>query len=333
MPDEEKNINKLMLGQIKKRVKVFNPSRKTHLMSITVNAAYLCGQQHVCIIGGSLKPIPSKFPEHTKVTANKILPAVVNDIAVSTKTSPTFDIIPAGTDEDDKATAKAGQKIFPYLQRINDKHLDRGSAVLWYDLDGVGWRKVYWNPFHKVVGENPPEGEEGHNPNLKPFEPIFQGEVVEEPVPNNELIYDDRIKDLRKLPWIIHNKTITVAEVAQRFGKEVANSIPESALHESRPNKDSFEVQIMGELARFSQVFTDTDEKTGEFLNDDKLVNYYEFWHKPDKNMPQGAYAVVLGDIDEGENAVIPENKPYPAEQYPHRPTENHTGPTVTERI
>lgn len=319
MPEEEqKDINKLMLDLIKKRVKANNPARKTRLLSIKINAAYLCGEQNLHVIGGALKEIPSKFPEHTKVRANKIWPAVVHDIAVSTKTNPTFDIIPAGTDEDDKATAKACDKIFPYIQRINDPHLHRKAVVMWYDLDGIGWRKVYWNPYHKAVGENPLPTEEGHNPNLKPLEPIFQGEVILEPVPNNELIWDFRLKDPRKLPWIIHNKTITLGEVAQRFGKEVADSIPEAALHDNIEPDDSFEIKVMGKLHNFSQVYASTD-KTEDLLKTDKLINYYEFWHIIDKNMPQGAYAIALGDMDEGENAILVENRPYPAEQYPHK--------------
>ena len=164
---EQTEINKLMLDLIKKRVKANNPTRKARLLSIKVNAAYLVGEQNLHVIGGALKPIPSKFPEHTRVIANKIWPAVVNDIAVSTKTNPTFDIIPAGTDEDDKATAKACDKIFPYIQRINDPHLHRKAAVLWYDIDGVGWRKIYWNPNHKAIGQNPLPGEEGHKDSVR----------------------------------------------------------------------------------------------------------------------------------------------------------------------
>jgi len=317
---EQKDINKLMLDLLKNRVKAFNPYRKTRLLSIKANASYLCGQQNVQIIGGMLKPIPSKFPEHTKVIANKILPAVINDIAVATKTSPTFDIIPAGTDEDDKATTKACQKIFPYIQRMNDPHLHRKGVVLWYDIDGVGWRKVYWNPYHKIIGENPLPNEEGHNPELKPLEPLYQGEVIIELVPNNELIWDYRIKDLSKLPWIIHHKTVTLGEIRRRFGKDIANQIPSSLLHEgNNQNQDgSFEVQVMGELAAFSSIYTSTGDRTENLSDNDKLVNYYEFWHIMDQNMPQGAYAVALGDID-SENAVLAANQPYPKEQYPHQ--------------
>jgi len=35
--------------------------------------------------------------------------------------------------------------------------------------------------------------------------------------------------------------------------------------------------------------------------------------------MPQGAYAIVLGDIESDELSLIVENGPYPIEQYPHR--------------
>ena len=89
-------------------------------------------------------------------------------------------------------------------------------------------------------------------------------------------------------------------------------------LHDNINSEDSFEIQVMGKLQSFSQIYTST-EKAEDLLRADKLVNYYEFWHIIDRNMPQGAYAIALGDMSEGENAILAENKPYPVEQYPHR--------------
>lgn len=305
-PTTEENIDAQIKKLIQKRVKSFNGFRRAHLVSVKANIAYLCGRQNIRLVGNRIIPIESKEPEHTRVMANKIEPAVRNDIAVATKTSPKFDIVPASTSEDDKATAKAGEKILPYLQRINDPHLHRKSVVLWYDLDGVGWRKVYWNPQYKAT-----VGEDG---NL-----AFEGEVVVEPVPNNELIFDYRSKNLRKLSWIIHHKTVTMGWIKKNEGEEKASQIQPEAIHE-KSDENSFEVDVMGKFAGWTENFVVSPKEidSHELLENDKLVNRYELWHVVDGNMPQGAYAVVYGDVDSEENLLVAHNHPYPQQQYPH---------------
>lgn len=316
--DEQSELDDMMMRLVKRKVEAFNPFRRAQLLETTANIAYLCGIQNIGIRGGTIVPLPQTGKYFVPVIANKLLPAVTNDIAVSTKAKPTFDIIPAGTDEDDEATAKICEKILPYLQRINDPHLHRKAVVLWYDIAGIGWRKTYWNPNYKVMGRNPLPDEEGHNPDLPPMAPVFQGEVIVEHIPNNEFIYDWRIKNPRRLKWGIHHKSITVGEVRERFGDEIAAQIPQGVQREKDQGKNSFEIKIANKFAGLSQqlVSTPPDPEEGKLIENDKFVDYYEFWHVIDKNMPQGAYAVGLGDLDKLVAAV---NQPYPEEQYPHK--------------
>ena len=304
MPVKEQNeLDKAMAAIIRGRTKAFQAKNKRDMLQIKANIAYLCGHQNIEHKNGTLVPLAKTY--ETAVVANKILPAVTNDISVSTKSQPKFDIVPSGTDEDDKATAKTCQKILPYLQRINDKNLERKAVVLWYDLAGVGWRKVYWSPEDKITGYD--EG----------GEPVFQGEVRLEHIPNNELIYDSRQTDHKTRKWIIHAKTITIGEVRSRFDSDIAFELSKKALYE-RPTTESFEAQVMGDFAIVSGNIAPSSKKPSgsDMLDDDKLIGYWEFWHIPDRNMPQGAYAVALGnDLDD---LFVVVNEPYPREQYPH---------------
>lgn len=306
MPDidtEQKAADESMKKLLRRKIEGFNPYRQSRLLTTKANIAYLCGHQNIEVLNGTIQPLRQQYC--TQVTWNKVLPAVGNDIAVATKTAPKWEVIPDGTDEDDKATAKAGNKILQYLMRINRFHEQRKSIVLWYDIDGIGWRKIYWNPYHKVTGRD----ETG--------EPVFQGEVVTEHIPNTELIYDWRQKKIDKLEWFIHPKTITMGEVKKKWGDVVASKIPKSALRDKISDKDSFEVEVMGEFQQLSETITPKtpDPKEGELIENDKLVNCYEFWHIITKSMPQGSFAVGLGDP---KKLTIVENKPYPIEQYPH---------------
>lgn len=313
---ESQDANEVMREIIRKKIKAFNPYRRSRMLEIKANIAYLCGHQNIQVRNGQIEPLQS--PYATAVVANKIWPAVMNDIAVATKAAPKFDVVPSGTDEDDKATAKAGEKILPYLQRVNDPHLHRRSVILWYDIAGVGWRKTYWKPNAKLLGYNPLPEQEGNNPDIGPMEPLFRGEVTVEHTPNPELVFDWRQKNLHNLKWIIQHKTITLAEVKSLLGSDVADSIPEKAL-QTKP-EESFETEIMGDFSRLSKSLVAATPKPNEsdLTRLDKHIDYYEFWHVPDKNMPQGAFAVGLGDIEKSSDFVLPVNGPYPKEQYPH---------------
>lgn len=302
MLTETEQLNEQMTQIIEKKVRAFGTWRKHRLTSIKCNIAYLCGKQNIHLQGGEVMPIPEDSQYWYPVTANKIFPAVRNDIAVATKGRPTVDIFPAGTDEDDKATAKACQKILPYLQRINGESLGRETVVLWYDIDGVGWRKTYWCPKHHIWGWD------------KEGEPVWEGEVVIENVPNIELIFDYRVKDLSKIQWIIQHKVITYAEVVKIAGEEwVAENLEDKSFRLGLA-QDTFDHELMNLFTNLSDQMIANNPKVeaGDMSQDDKVTDYYEFWHIPTPSMPMGAYAVKIGE-------KLFKNDPYPMEVYPHK--------------
>lgn len=296
----EDSQNEEMKKLIISRRDTFNAHRRSRMLQTKANIAYLVGYQNIQITNNTIVPLPQQYA--TSVVANLILPSVVNDIAISQKVPPMYDIVPAGTAEDDRATAKACQKILPFLQRVNKKDLHRSSVILWYDLDGVGWRKVWWNPKWKVTGFE----EDG--------QPIYEGEVRVEHVPNNELIFDHRVKNLNNLDWIIHAKTVTVGFVRQHFGEEVADNLPKTNTNSSAAKgNDEFEVEIMSSFQNFQENVHPPSPKneTDKLVDEDKEVDYYEYWHKPSASLPQGAFSVMIGE-------TIVMNVPFPIDEYPH---------------
>ncbi|MCE5185032.1 MAG: hypothetical protein LLF76_02780 [Planctomycetaceae bacterium] len=301
-----------MAELILKRIHSFGEYRRAGMVEIRANIAYLCGHQNIQVQQGHIVPLPETY--RTPIVANKILPAVVNDMAVASKTPPRYDVIPDTTDETDKATAKAGDRIIKYLQKVNGRDLGRKGAVLWYDIAGTGWRKIYWNPYFEIQGYNPQPDQEGFNPNMEPGQPVFRGEVVIDNVPNSELIFDHRCKDLKKLQWIIHAKTITVGEIKSRYGKDALQGVGPNCIKDGYNGLNEFEVEILGDFAQLSANITNAINSPGVTpgFEDDKTANYYEFWHVPSVTMPMGAYVVMVG------NKVII-NQPYPIQSYPHQ--------------
>lgn len=319
MKDEQSGmIAKIM----RKRIDTFNIPRRTNLLEIKANISYLIGEQNIKLLGGQILPLEKE--RAIESSANVILPAVQKDIAVGTTISPSFDIVPAGTDDDDKATAIIGMKIYKYLQRKIGKDLKRGEAILWYDISGVGWRKVYYDPDYAVLGVNPPPVDENnqpvnsHIPSIPVGDAITEGEVVIDCIPTNQLIYDFRVSDLRKLDWIIHAKRVTQQWVVDTFGLEVTNKLISKFNTAGTSCESQFEANVMG---TFGSMFgPSVDQIQGQSkmsstahmqLDTDKQIDYYEYWAKPTKSNPTGNFAVMLGD-------QVVAHSPYPTENYPH---------------
>jgi hypothetical protein len=297
---------------IKSRVKTFNPFRRSRIVEWNANIAYLCGHQHLGLRGGHIVRRTNLSPFTS--TVNKLAPAVRNDVALATKVPPKFDVTPDSTDENDKATAVAAEKMLSYLRRLNDFDTQRGKIILWYDISAIGWRKQWWDPFYKLIGHNPEPEQDGHNPEMEPGAPIYQGEAISEFVPTNELIYDWR-QNTDRLPWIIHASPMTKAEARIRW-EEKADLIPESEFIDPSSGQSEFEIKLFNEFEQFTTGLAGTTIRidTGEMSTDDKLIMIYEAWQVRDSNYPLGGYWVMAGL----ENGVVMQNVPYPIEQYPH---------------
>jgi hypothetical protein len=300
---------------IHSRVKTFNPFRRTRIPEWNINIGYLCGHQYLGMQGGIVVERPSKDLTPFATTVNKIGPAVRNDVAMATKVPPVFDVVPETTDHNDRATAIAGQKMISYLRKLNNFDAARGKVIIWYDIAAIGWRKQYWDPYHKVIGHNPELEQDGHNPNMEAGQPIYQGEAISKHTPTNELIYDWR-QDTDNLPWMIHARPMTKAEIMIRFGQEKAALIPEGEFIDPNTGMDEFEIRLYNEFHQFTEQTTGAKPQldSTELGQNDKQVMVYELWQVRDNNYPMGMYAVMAG-LDTG---IILQDSPYPIEQYPH---------------
>lgn len=304
--------NEAVLEIMKSRIRTFNPFRRSRIPEWNINIAYYCGFQNI-LFDGHLYIDPSKKGPFNTIV-NKIFPAVRNDIAMGTKVPPKFDVVPDTTDENDRKTAMAGEKMSGYLRRINDFDKQRGKLIMWYDIANISWRKQWWDAEYKVTSVNPEEGEEGHDPNMPAGQPIYEGEALSEFTPTNELIWDWRL-NTERLPWIIHAKPMTKAELLIRY-PETAQNIPVGEFMEPNSTLNEFEIRVFNE---FSQLSTNAGGKpipdVSEMSENDKEIMVYEMWQIRDRNWPMGVFSVAAGTPDK---LYALQNIPYPIEQYPH---------------
>lgn len=308
---------------IQGRLDTYNIKRRQQLLEIRTNICYLVGEQNIRLVGDTICPLDKE--REINSVANVILPAVQKDAAMATQVQPRFEVVPAGTDQDDRATAIAARKIHKYLNRIHGEDMKRGQMMLWYDIAGVGWRKVYYNHNARVIGINPgPQNEDGspnpsHIPELQVGAAIMEGEVELEVIPPNQLIWDYRESELEKLQWIIHCKQVSASYVLDRFGADIHRKL--SGQYTNATKESRFEA---GVLSRFQSAFSGRDDTEQRLftvkdsgtldvkLDADKYIDYYEYWERPTKSNPAGMFAIMLG------NQVVL-HEPYPVDEYPHQ--------------
>lgn len=308
---------------IRKRIETYTYQRRTQLLEIQANICYLVGEQNIQLVGENIRPLDQERVIDS--IANVILPAVQKDVAVGTQVAPRFDIVPAGSDADDRATAIACQKIRKFHERILGKDLKRGEAIMWYDIAGVAWRKTYWDADAVVLGANPAKVDEetgepnpAHIPGLKVGDAIMEGEVAIDVIPPNQLIYDYRMTDLFKLPWMIHAKQVTATYVVDTFGPDIASKL--TSQFTTTTKESQFEAGVQNRFETLYNNFSADKQRihTPKMshtvmmqLDADKVIDYYEFWQKPSKTSPAGMVAVMLG-------TQVVAHGPYPIEIYPH---------------
>jgi len=309
---EENQRDEAVRDIMESRIKTFNPFRRERIPEWNINIAYLCGHQNIGWNGTNLRVIKGASPFN--IVVNKIGPAVRNDVAMATKVPPKFDVVPDTTDENDKATAVAGDKMAGYLRRINDFDKSRGKIIIWYDIASIAWRKQYWDAQYKMIGLNPDEEDPNHNPELPVGEPIYQGEALSEHTPTNEVIWDWR-QNTERLPWIIHARPVTYGDLLKKY-PEKAPLINEAAFLDPNSGMNEFEIKVFNEFSQFAGNSTGSKTKadSSQMAKRDKEVMVYEFWQVADGNWPEGVFATMAGT----EPGVVLENGPYPIESYPH---------------
>lgn len=320
VPEIVQSIAKIIQG----RIDSFNLHRRSLMIETKANISYLVGEQKIELVGDNI--VPSMKERTIDCTINVLLPAVQKDIAVATSRPPAFDIVPAGSDDDDKATAIVARKGYKHIMRMNGEDLKRGDTVLWYDLSGVGWRKTIWNPNAKVIGINPPEKDElgqvmpQHVEGMEVGSALMEGEIEIIAVPTSQLIYDFRSDDLTKLFWIIHAKRVSSSWVLNTFGQEIHDKLSAQFSQDGNSREKEFETNIMNRFTDIYQTHNDGSQRMvtpKQFnsnnikLDSDRFIDYYEYWAKPTKENPTGTYAIMLG-------TQLVYHMPYPIESYPH---------------
>lgn len=270
---------------------LFERARKARLQFETqwyMNIAFYFGKQNVQWAPGALgqwsrlwePPAPSW---RVRLIANRVRPLIRTELAKVTKEKPTGFVIPATTDDDDLAAARAAEQIWEHLWRDlgMNKHIRR--AVFWKLLCGTAFIKDWYDPSITDSSD-------------------VKGAIQVEPVtPFHLLVPDIQEEELENQPYLIHYYAKEPDWVKSRYKKDVK---PDSSTQST-----ILEQKFLNALGIQNQP------------KEHILVK--EAWIKPCKKYPQGTVVTWAGDtlLVEPTNGWPYTHKQYPFTKLDHLPS------------
>lgn len=226
------------------------------------NLAFYFGKQYVQWTNKVADPglqrmiEPTVPPWRVRMISNKIKPMIRKELAKVTKEKPQPFVIPASTDDDDLAAARAGEAIFEHLTR--ELHFDRilTRTQFWTSLCGTAFIKDWYDD------------------TLADDEGVMGSICVETVNPFQFYIPDPQEEELEHQPYSVHVLAKTPEYVEQTWGKTVAP--------DSRTGAGLLEQRFL-----FSMGVQELPQS---------FVAVKEVWIKPCKKFKDGAVITYAGD-------------------------------------
>lgn len=246
---------------------------------------------------------PPTPPWRARLVSNKIRPYVRKEIAKLIKEKPQPFVIPASTDDDDLAAARAGEAIFEHLTRVLGYDPILRRSMFWMVICGTSFVKDWYDPFLT--------DDEG-----------VQGKCCIEPVtPFQLFVPDTQEENIDNQPYVIHELGKDPHWVEQVYGVAVPpDSSAGSGLLEQR-----FLNAVGGQAAP------------------KRYVSVKECWIKPCKKFPDGAVITWAGEtllskgIDPDDKKAKPKwpftYKDFPFTRFSHIPTGAFYGGSAVEDV
>jgi hypothetical protein len=256
-----------------------------------INLAFYAGRQNVSLVptgatfNSGIKLYVPKAPYYrSRPIFNRIRPIIRKERAKLTAQKPSASIIPATSDDQDQAAAKAGEQIWESVFRRKKLELIHSQAQTWARVCGNGFTKCYWDPT-------------AVNPDSKDQLGDFCYEVV---TPFHLYVPDLLVTDIEDQPYVIQVTTKTPEWVKLNYP---GIKVEPNCMEASDILDDSF-LNLVG---------------AGGYRKNSVLC--YEVWVKPGsvEFLPNGGMFQIVGD-----NLVqYVEGNPYIHQQYPYAKLDN----------
>jgi len=318
------------ISDVKKKYDDWKRFRQPHERQWFVNASFARAQQYVDVsMRDHRMGLPPDLPSHrVRIVANKILPKLRARRSKFLKNRPTWIVVPASPDQDDKMNARATQKGLDYLWRKLQLDLAHLEAILWAEVCGRGYWWIYWDPKSRgrVGVPDPVTGK-------VTVQSAELGDcAVEVGTPFEVLVGDPNKVRISDMPEIIRVKLRRVDEMKARY-PNFASYIKGG----SEEGEDPFQYETkIGTLNASGYGMRGLETKE-EQKKDKCLV--IEYFQRPSADLPDGRYTVICGDILLKDEMSLPYGfgdmqNPYPVVEFIDMPIAGqYYGTTLIEQL
>ena len=258
-----------------------------------LNSAFFVGQQWLFWNGGRLDR-PVLEPWRRTPVDNRFMPILTGRTARKTKDRPSFVVQPATADEDDRDAALIGEKVLEYDWRHMGLQAKLYNAILFSEIMGAGFWKIYWDP---TLGKSvevivdPETGEAMTREDGTPIKVsdlgqipaglgsrrIAQGDLVVDVLSPFEILPDPLATSLDTAEWIIEEKVRSLEYVKRRWDYDATADAPAQV--------GPVESRLFSSL-----------HYSGDQAEEYKGVKVYELWMRPCSKYPEGMRAVWAND-------------------------------------
>ncbi len=284
-PEQQERIS-----YVRERYNRWRQDRQPHERQWFLNAAFASAQQNVkwAQTNPNRLTTPTDAPmDRVRLVSNHILPKLRARRSKFIKNRPTWLVIPASPDQDDKMNARASQKALDYQWRRLHLELAHMDAIMWAEVCGRGFWWIYWNPTAKarVRTTNPQTGQS------EVQEALNAGDIgLEVGSPFELLVSDNSQIHIGNQPEIIRCKMRVVSEVKARY--------PDHAPYIQPSDLDCEVFRYERQISSLSAAgYGGTSALPSKEKGDLDKTLVLELFQRPTADYPKGRHTVVAGEV------------------------------------
>ena len=254
-------------------------------------AQYLGYQYHTYDgFSGQLRT-PRAPPWRVRLVANRLLPIARKMVAKALSQRPKWVCVPATGDINDQAISLVSSKVLDYYWRSEEMDTKLIELFYWVAITGNGFLSVVWDPMkgEKIrleesdLESQPKEIKKSPLAKKAVKEGLHMGDLefcVHSPF---EIDFNPGATRMREVTYLVHSRAMSASDLAERYD---VNEEELKADAEDGSIKQFYERRIQGLAGR-----SGTANAGGT-----DMVLTHALWVRPNKQNPNGMYALVAND-------------------------------------
>lgn len=265
-----------------------------------INLLYYAGIQSLDVPEVLENVDPGIMLENGSYVANHILRLVQSNVTRLTMAKADWSVVPNTPDQQDQEGARVGQHLLDYAWEYLDMQRKRLEINFWLDTCGTAFLYTGWNVQAGEVRRyytDPLSGQPLAAQQMRPetkqfvesvgaFEDRSDGDWDCEVIDPFNVFFNPRFRDMKKMPWILIRRTMSIEELWDRYPDKAGEIPPEQT---NRRGGGLYAERLATLTHRPGLGLASVNA-------DDSAVQVDEMWVPPTKRCPEGLYIIAVRD-------------------------------------